>query len=500
MGKIYEQKINRFDSGIVADPRSSVGARVISNFNALSDPHRLKPYNSTESGDDSASTSKKRDFTLAIRTGTTWNFYALGVKSGAATAEVLMKSLTDLADDTWDTPTNNQSSSGSKNDGLFVYYKHTTAANSRIYGARASRYIWAFDPTSAQAWNDSELDLTSFTNIAQGLVHSKDDILYIPYDNKIASNNQGSWTAAALTLPSHLYITSICEYGNYLAIACAPLAGVGRSVVYLWDRDASLTTLSESIDWGSGVLKIIEEVDGVLIGITLEGNTSLSFNQRVIFKYLSGGEAIKFAEFLSSTTQLPIGKQKANNRLYFLMKLTINGTVRDGLWSIGRTPNRGMTLYHEQTINNNADGSNYTLNNFFILGDYNFISYNNGSAEALSKTTDGTTYSINGIYESLIFGEDSSKTKKLIGATVMTEALPTNGSITLSYMKDEESSWTEIFTDGTDNSISHSAINTESDGATLPEFKEIQFQIKATGGAVVTGLKFKYEELDKDIY
>ena len=96
--------------------------------------------------------------------------------------------------------------------------------------------------------------------------------------------------------------------------------------------------------------------------------------------------------------------------------------------------------------------------------------------------------------------DDIRITKKLVGVTVETEALPTAGQVVLKYRKDEETSWTTIFTNTTDNSLSHSAINIESTGVTLPQFKEIQFQIISTGNAVITGLRFKIEIIDKEPY
>ena len=81
----------------------------------------------------------------------------------------------------------------------------------------------------------------------------------------------------------------------------------------------------------------------------------------------------------------------------------------------------------------------------------------------------------------------------------MTAPMASGATLVLKYRKDEETSWTQIYSDGTDNSISHSAINIESSGDNLPEYKEIQFRIESTGGAEITGLKFKSEEIDKDL-
>lgn len=501
MGKIVEPRIRQFDLGITNDAheKNTRYATLIKSFDGHSFPSKLVPFRSSESGDNNASTSQKQNFCVAIRTGTTYNLFSLGVISGTARAEVLCKALSsggsaDLGDNTWTTPNNNQSSAGSTNFELFVYYPKT----GYIYGARAGSQIWRFDPTSSGAWVDSHQAL-SYTHIAQGLVHSKDDILYIPYDNKIATNNNGSWNTTALTaIPSKYYITSISEYGNYLAIACAPLSGYGNSKVFLWDRDTSLNTISESIDWGQGNIKILEEINGYLIGISVSSNNS--FNDIVTFRQYSGGVATIFKQLNSETTNTGGGitsivKQKVNQNLYFLMSITLGGTAHQGLWKIGRpSPGLPFTVTMDRTPNNDTALSSGTLYGFIIVGDYVFISYDSASTFALSKTDDIANYNVSATYETIKFGTPD-KHYKLLTAGVMTDAMPTAGQIIFKYKKDEETSWTTIYTDGTDNSLFHEATLIESDGSQLPEFHEIQFQILSTGGAVVTGLYFKYEEI-----
>ena len=96
VGDIVETTIDRFDGGIVNNPRDrrEGTCRFTGNFNITDNAERLVPYPDTEDGDGGSSTSKKRKFVLARRTGTTHSIYALGVQSGAQDAEVLYKDLT----------------------------------------------------------------------------------------------------------------------------------------------------------------------------------------------------------------------------------------------------------------------------------------------------------------------------------------------------------------------------------------------------------------------
>lgn len=493
--------LNKFDGGIVNDPRSSLeGAwRAITNYDILTDSHRMTPYRDSENGDSVASTSKKQAFTIALRTGTTYSLYGLGVVSGSGKAEVSYKDLTtgasnDLDDSGWASTANNASSSGTTSFNLFVYYKQTGL----IYGARAGTHIWAYDPTGSAAFADTSHAL-SYTNIAQGLVHSKDDILYVPYDNKIAKNNAGSWTDAALTLPSDLYITSICEHGNYIAIGCASLSGVGHSRVFIWDRDSSLSTLSDSIDWGEEKLQILEEVDGILIGISLSGSNSTRFSDRVIFRYLSVSNAIKFAELLGGTsTLLPIAKQKINNRIFFMMQITLNGATREGVWSVGRNSQYSpMTIVHERTPNNDTALSSGLLNSFYSVGDYLFISYQTSGAFALSKTNDQSSYTATSIGETTINPgmplEDKVLDKKLMSVGCTYEPLPSGGQIVLKY-RVNNGSWTTVLTASTTGATRTEPVTRTSSGTAFTDGSEYEFRIESTGGAIPTGIQYKYEK------
>ena len=491
MGKIYAQKINDFSKGITNDVRKkdSRYAQMIKSFDAHTYTHKLEPFRSSESADTIPDTRKAVNFLYANS-----RLYALGVVSGTSRAEINYKDTADIGGTGWTSPSNGQSSAGSRNENFFIEYKNY------IYGARAGTTLWRHgDITGSPTWSDSWQSLTH-TNMEQGLVHSKDDILYIPYDNKIAKWDNTTFTSAALTLPTDRRITSICEYGNYLAIATKPLSGVGKSVVYLWDRDSTiLTTISESIIWGDEDLKVLEVIDGILIGISIKTSSAgnSTFKKEIIFRYLSGSIPIVFQRLIadvSTTLTLDTAKQKVGSYLYFLLLITIDGVRQAGVWKVGKSASGAFSVTLDNVPNNDTGvTSSVTLEGFFIIGSFVFIAYIDTTSE-LTSTNDVETYSVSATYESLKFGE-ATQNKKLISVGVTTEYLPSGGQIILKYKKDSETTWTTIFTHTTANSLFHEAVNIESSGANLPTFREIQFQILSTGGAVITGLIFKYEEI-----
>lgn len=550
MGKIIESKIDRFDGGITNDPRDRAEntARFISNFDILSFPRKLVPYRNTEAGDDSASTVRKRNFAVALRTGLTYSVYGLGVLAGEVYAGVEYKNLSadvgGMSDNTWTIPDGGNSGSGTPNFNLWVYYRKTGL----IYGARdannaspyAGTHFFAFSP-GGTAWDDTSNAITH-TDVGQGVVHSKDDILYVPWYNNAGGagtksgiakkDGSNAWANTALALPDHLIPTSICEYGNFLAIGCAPASGIGNSRIFLWNRNEALTTLSESIDAGSGSLIIIEQVDGELIWISQKGganqfstynvgfstlpNITTSHRDRVYFRRLAGNVGVKFFELhadraggINTTSLLPY-KQLIDNRLFFQMIINYNGSVRDGVWSIGRSsPSAPFVLVNEQKAENNTPlETGDTLCGFIKIGDFLLQSYNDGGTYELSKTvvSSDNNYSENSIYESKTFdgsqaGIDASHYKDLKEVSVTTEYMVANGRIRLYYQVDEDigtSTWTEIFDNTTNNSIGHTANNIESSGAVLPKgYKQIAFRIISTGDAQPTALIFKEDDLGK---
>ena len=519
MGKIIETKITDFSKGITSEIREKDYrcARMVKNFNAHDFSNKLVPLGSAVSGDADAATNKIQNFEIAKFGANDYRIFGLGVTG--TKAKVFVAELgTDI---TWSALTNGVASAMTAVDfELFIYYAKT----GRIYGAADGTTIWCVDPADAQSIDESDggdqyaITLaTAYENprtntdatkrpFIGGLVHSKDDVLYIFHDNIISSNDgSGDWTDPALTLPTNKRITSICEYGNYLAIATKTVGEIGNSVVYLWDRDSSLATLTESIDWGEGNLQILEQIEGGLIGISISATTATILKSKITFRYYSGGVPIIFRQLVSEdiylSNNLPRTKRKVNNCLYFSMKIKFGGTTQEGIWKVGKNITTGQfTLSMDKGANNDTALTSGEIHGFHIIGDVTRIAYTDNGAVAMSAILFSAGYTANSTYESLIFnGDDSGKTKKLISVGVMTEPMVADGQIVLKYKKDADTSWTPIFTNTTNDDIYHESINIESSGATLPQFREIQFQILSTGNAVVTGLKFKYEIISKEL-
>lgn len=494
MGKIIETKINTFNGGMVTDPRdTSVGvARVIKNF-YNDDKHRLLPFRSMEVDAVTESSLDNYGITQFLNTGA--NIYGLG-RVSTSDQHVQIYEKTSAGDPTsvWTTSTTATSASGgARDETLFIYYKNQDC----IYGANSTG-IWKWNTTTHTfTYNDYT---TYIPSGVQGIVHSKDDILYVPVGYRILKNNAGTWSVG-LTLPVDCTAVSICEKENYLTIACNRTNGT--SIVYLWDRDSSLTTISESINWGTGTIKWIENLGGTLVTGGTIGASATVIAPRFLISYWNGSSVVPLYNFEATLTTVLPSVQKFDNKIYFLADLTLNGVAHKGLWRVQKNSNGAVTFAFDRYARNDTAIDAATLKGFYRIGDYMFISYLNptGLGYTVWRTNNDGLYSATSIYETPIINQgDSSITKKLMGVTLVTEPLPTAGSVSLYYRKDGATAWTLIFTNTTDSSISHDAINIESSSDGIGEHKELEFHVESTGGAVITGLSWKEEIIDKKPY
>jgi hypothetical protein len=508
--------INRFDGGVVNNGRfpSPRHAKVVTNFNVLSDPFRLVPYLSSEDGDSSATTNKIQNFCLGKQLPSDAVF-GLGVKSGNP-AVFYRITTSDLADSTWSSTANNSLGGTPDQDRakLFIYYPN----QDKVYFWASNTSMVEYDPDNETA--NQSLDLatsstvtpTSFTRSSNAILHSKDDIVYVGIDNYIIKKNAATAWADGLTLPVGVDVVCLAEYGNYLAIATRPTGRLGKCTVYLWDRDSSLATLTQSVSWGDESLEFIEEIEGELVGISTTGVLTADIEDKVVFRrYIAGVGAVKFLELdggVSPTVGVQVPRaitQKYRGRLYFMMTITLHGAVRHGVWSIGRNPGtREWTLVHEKTSNNDTALNNtHTLYSFINVGDYLFQAHLDNGTEKMTKTDDAVVYTGTSYFESTINpgmdAKDFFMKKRLKAISLHFERLPANGVASVKFRADSATAWasiTALLSENTDNAVFKEATRFDTSGnSVLTDGREFEFRIESTGGAVITGISYEYDIL-----
>lgn len=490
-------KIDSFNRGISDDVRIQENG-VFSeskHFDILTNPKRLTPYREQEVEYDIADTSSNlTEFRISNFLYSNSKLWALGQKnSGSALIRILER---EFGSDTWSlSGTATQTDTGVPNTNTFIEYKNN------IYGIKPGTAnqarIWRYGDisTGARAISTTVTNLTtidsSLTYAAQGII-GKDDNLYIPYENKLVRYNGTTWAEAVLTLPAGEYITSLTNWGNYIAIATVPrITYGGVSRVYFWDLVSP--DVSEVIDWGEEPLYIIESLFNTLVGISVvSGGSSLVTNPRTTIKTYSGGGVTTIKEL--PYYGLGYIKAKKGDKLYFKLS---DGT-ETGLWCVGRkNSEQPISVYFDRRIGGNVNVS--TLNSFYFVSDKLFTSYNSTCTISATKIS-GASYSTTASYVTQkLTGDDPSKVKAIRVITLTYPALPSAGVITCKYRVNEETAWTTIFSDTTDNSISHEAVNIESTGRPFNDFKEMQIKVESTGGAELTSIKVQYEELDSQI-
>jgi len=481
MAKQVTQRITRFDGGVSDSTRMGTanGAGMVAHFDIFKDPKKLTPFRSMTPNEDTTFKIVKFLFN-----GT--KLYGYGVKVGGAIAKIYEKS-SDPITDSWTASTTGEDAGGGRDTNCFVYFGAT------IYGFTANSRIWSYN-TSTNTFTATAVSV-SYTNTAQGLVGKKDGKLYLPYDNFIASYDGTTWNATAYTAPTGTTITSIEEYGNYIAVALRPTATfTDKSVVHIWDR-AKPTTPDEIVDFGNEILKIISNVDGVLVGVSsssLTSGSSFTITNKIVFRQWSiGDKAVVFKEVLGqdSSSLLESGsgaglKQQVGNSLYFAMKVKLNGASRYGVWALSRKTNKyeyGLSLAclpDNDTVVTAIDG-------FFIIGDYIFVAHN--SDGSVNRTNDQSTYTATSYWESEIFDGNSSLPKDLLEARLEYDPLPTAGQVVLTYRKNADTSWATLFTETDDNGF----LTTKD--TQIGQWNQLQFRIESTGGAEITALQFTYE-------
>jgi hypothetical protein len=517
MGRIFEVKQTQFNGGISEDKRdgwSLFGNTFYTNkfsitkhFDVFTYPKKLVPFERSLAfpGENKALDIVK--FVYAPRNAgqTTFRLFGFGVVSGT-TAKVYMNDASDTADDAWGTPSNGQSGNASRNEDIFFHYKLY------LYMYSGGNSLDRFDVTSSGAFGDGYQTISYTTTERQSIPvhHPADDVAYFFADNVVHKLDNTTWTGSTLTLPSNMNIVAATPFGDFLAIGCVTKGTFNRrSWVFLWDRDSSLTTVTAKYDFGDGVLRHLVNLDNKLIGI-LEQNTDVTNANnrgRVLIKQASGTSSVTLNELTlddnnSANDAMPNTRVVRDNKIYFPARIPLDSDARLGIWVVDSNGNASLA-YVEEDLSDNGTG----MQGIYLIANQWWIAHSNdGSTERTANaddSNDNPTYSTTNasLLETLIFNaDDPSRNKKLVGVTVFTEPMPTAGQIVLKYRKDTETSWTTIFTNTTDSDISHSAVNIESDGSNLPQFKEIQFRIESTGGAVITGFKARVEELDDDMY
>lgn len=501
MGKILETRITRFDGGISDDPREEFfsSASLVKHFDIYSNPRKLTPYRSTET--DIASDMKQydvKDFQL----GLDGKLYGLGKESNGFPKIV---SKADPTTGSW-TLNSNAEGNAARISGSFIewqnawwFFQGTNQVSKFVIGGSITNSVSTVGST--------------ITTVAQSVIGA-DDNLYMFYNNVVVRvSPAGSVTDDVISaIPSDMRITSVARWGTYLAIGCAygtsaTATPSGRSQVFLWDM-VTTTTVSDVIDWGDGALQVLGNIEGRIVGVSdkfLSSSLGITRGSMVVrmwagaipkvFKEVVANQTVTLGRFIRNVV-IKADKMYWVASVPFELSTSTESTFHLGIWCFGRKNRNSEFALSLDYIEDGIDSSNFKINSFGNAGNYWFI--NHSADGSISKTDDAGNFTTTSLYDTQILG-NAKQVKKLIVVGVETDYMPSAGQVVVKYRKDEETSYTTIFTHTVDNSLNHEAINIESSGDDLPEYREIQIRVESTGGAEITGIYIKHEEIAKNL-
>lgn len=486
MGKRYKNSIRKFYAGIEDDPRteSTTGFQIARNFDIYTYPGKLVPLKGQIVDENDGSTSD------GMRSRSCVDFmhqpfldnkvFALGTKTDGTGTQVMYKDM--ITDAAWQSLGDN---SLARFPGCF-----TNAAGIMYFFSNTNKIMSAAVGIGITVGTGTLTQTVS--SVAQG-VTAKDGNTYIAYNRFLVLADTGS-VSEVYGGPSGYDITSVCNYGTYVAIAFVPEIE-GNSIVHIWDLVS--TNPVEVIDWGPGRLSVLENIDGRLVGVSDEYLSDTQGNDRgkMVIREWSGGNAVITKEIESKYVGGYVGQAKAvkGGRLRFPAAVPQSSTERlEGIWSYGRKSSSYPTALTLELVNPLLT-TNAGIQGFYQLGNFDIIAH---SADGAISSTSGDELYADASYESqIITGGDSSIDKRLNMVSATFEPLPSGASVTLRERIQDVDAYTTIGTQTTEGSVSKRVISIEPTMASLPTAKEYQLRVESSGGAVITGIHSEHTEL-----
>lgn len=321
-------------------------------------------------------------------------------------------------------------------------------------------------------------------------------------------NSNGTVTEDVFCVQPSTSIMNLARNGNYLGLMCVDFSRDGQpySELQIWDtvNDDPISI----IPWGPGRTYWLEEIDGDWLAVTAEhfmfderfGNG----DYRMVLRASRGGAPAEITSIPAfgaiETAEIIPRTHKRADEFLFYARLPLDATpstYEEGLWSVRKSASGqyALTLAYDTS-------SLGVVQSWIGVGNHAYFIHD--TTYSASRINTSESYTITSSYETLYNPEmpqaDYFREKVLETFRIKCEPLPADGQIVVKYRKDEETSWTTIATITTDDLITHEITNIESTGAPLPDFKEIQFRLESTGGAVIVGYEYRYDTLSDHIH
>lgn len=489
---------NNFSGGWADDIREPTATKVhvAENFDLFSNPRKASPLSTTT---DDTGAGAKQIIKMTNTEGTIAFAYGLGIVDGSNRTKIFGKATATAA---WaDTSIASVQATGgtSRDTTMMVLYKDKLYGTQRDGGG--THFVWEGN-VSENSFTDEYSGSSGIGATGQGIVHSHDDVLYIPDGDGISTLNNTTIGKDTLSLPSNMSAVSIAQYFNFLAVGMTPLNTNEDMHVFLWDRVN--TDVTETINLGPGTLLWVAEAEGSLFVASIQ-TTSYTANSAgedklVIGKYVGRGEFETVFEIINEGghSGSKFGNQvwKEGEKIYFAGGTTRSGVRRDGLWVIGRrTPKEPFGITMEMFDDNGTLNPN-PIDNRMIFKKSGRWYLKNQEPSSISEVTYSTNLFTSGtsIIETVVnpamAAQDRFEHKEFRTFSINHTPLSIDGTIVVKYQKDENigtTTWSTFLTSDVQNDIKKDA------DPEIGDFREVRFRIESTEEGEPIGFEYTYE-------
>lgn len=489
-------KINKFNGGLAEDVRTHATneCETSSGFDVYTDKYSMRalPDQVTESGSISITDVVPIDFSGTVK------LVGWGRKTTSDTSASFFTKSTSLST-AWSQIV---STSGGGNN---------TPANGTLIEYKGDAYACTIQVNLIKFTSG-----TTFTTVGtvgaqnadnfvcKPFVHPEDNIMYLATTSYISKYDGTTLTTNVLALPTKWIITSLTNYGGYLAIACKPVTGNGRSVVFLWGRDTTLTTLQGLVDWGDEGLEILENYNDMLVGIsakkTLSGFSTVA-NYTYTVKAYTGGTPQTIKSFTrTDTNKLRPFKAKGRDKVFF-------GFDNDNtVYCFGKNLDGQYFVSKERYITPTGSFLSGTLNGLSVVGDILFVAYTDSAVDGLSRT-DPTVFTLTNTYTTSINSnmpvEHRLEEKKPIGVQIAyrvgtSDGNAGNSTVSVGYYANNRTSVLTLISKTNTlqgNYVYHETA--QSNGKPILGGEEYTYVIQTTGDVRIKELKYVYDIIKK---
>ena len=493
--------INNFSGGLDEDIRSHSTNTFsdVTGFDTLTNKYTLIPYGESETEALASGAITDKQITDVIREGN--GFIAMMGRNSAGTpttVDLLIKnSGTDISATNSSVTTVGGANFYQPNTLIFdtfdssYYYINTTGQVRKIV---AGTYI------ASSAGSLAFTSSWSGIPVPRPLLHPTSNVLYFAYGtNGLAKITAGAYSNITLDFATNRLITSMTDYGAFVAFAVTPTYAGGQSKVLIWDQNTSRTAFSDSVDWGNGSIMILENIGGTLIGVSISdaqyaSSTSYTTSKvkKLTIRALSGGRAVVVKELtVDSSFNLRNFKTKFGTKLYF------GGDYGSALYVVEKKEDGTVVVSKDRFINNGTAIT--TLRGISLIGDYLFTMFDTiGQTGNIFRTKVTSSYTNTSTFTTNINPkmdiEDRDKQKKLTKVEVITENMPAGANVSVYYDIDGSGLAQILSETRTDNK--RTLATRDLSGNPFLEGIEYKFQVTSTGGAKIIGFNYEYEVIE----